>query len=345
MDWLPWSSKKYDKAIRDVLPVNVSNDELSALSKEQKKSFLEKYRPNKFRRKGVTPDPTDQLSTLYGMAERAGSFDLDPEDRRARFMIRMWKAGIDPDKLKDWGYGNDAIRFPSDVRGVSRATPLTVNSKGVMPIRTRFTKSPADGPAVKSVLNKYLGPLSESVNTDDHFLNMGVGWNNTRARDLAGAVTNGALSADDALVMAGPHPEMKSFTRDLIGASVKDYNDFDAEMRNVMKRKGMQSVADMRAASALNNAAAGAAPNNPLTSARILSRVSGSNQSSGLDDIGGAAKGGLGAIGRSIKNLVSKNKKLAPVGAVASALTKGASLGGKESWLRAAVKANTDLRK
>lgn len=345
MDWLPWSSKKYDKAIRDVLPVNVSDEDLSSLSKEQKKTFLERYKPNKFRGKGVTPDPTDQLADLYGMAERTGSFDLDPSTRRARFMGRMWDAGIDPDKVKDWGYGNDAIRFPSDVRGVSRATPLTVSSKGVMPIRTRFTKSPADGPAVKSVLNKYLGPLSEAVDTDDHFLNMGVGWNNTRARDLAGAVTNGALSADDALVMAGPHPEMKSFTRDLIDASAKDYNDFDTEMRNVMKRNGMKSVADMRAASALNNAVADAAPHNPLTSARILSRVNGGNQAPGLDDIGGAAKGGLGAIGRSIKKLVSKNKKLAPVGAIASALTKGASFRGKESWLQAAVKANTDLRK
>lgn len=345
MDWLPWSSKKYDKAIRDVLPVNVSDEDLSALSKDQKKTFLDRYTPNKFRGKGVTPDPTGQLSTLYGMAERAGSFDLNPEDRRARFMIRMWKAGIDPDKVKDWGYGNDAIQFPSGVRGVSRSTPLTVNNKGVMPILPKKYTKYADGPAVKSVLNKYLGPLSESVNTNDHFLNMGVRWSDVSARDIAGAVTNGAISADDALVMAGPHPEMKSFTRDLIDASAKDYNDFDAEMKNVMKRNGMKSVADMRDASAANNAVAGAAPNNPLTSARVLSRLNGGNQSSGLDDIGGAAKGGLGAIGRSIKKLVSGNKKLAPVGAVASALTKGASLRGKESWLQAAVKADTDLRK
>lgn len=79
---------------------------------------------------------------------------------------------------------------------------------------------------------------------------------------------------------------------------------FDAAMKDVMRRNGMQSLAAK-----------------------------------------GGVKGGIGALGKGMKTLFSKNKKLAPIGVVAEALTKGASFRGKESWLQAAVKANTDLRK
>lgn len=316
MDWLPWSSKKYDNAIREVLPFDVSDDELKSLSTDQKKTFLEKYKPNKFRNplsKTVVPEvEAPRFGRLDFSAYRPFHWTSDSA---------LLSAGIDPVGAKHWVHGVNGI-IPDVIKdmSLSRTFPLTVDGVGKMPIKFKDTPLRIHGPETIKVLDKYLGYAR-------HEHDLGT------LHGLADSLVNTDVDVDDFLKTQKQNwpSRMKSQLADLVDAAKKDYDVFDTDMKDVMRRNGMQSLADMRAAGQALGSAADAAPGGPLGSARIL------------DAIKGKGTDGLGAVGRGIKKLVSKNKKLAPVGAIASALTKGAAFAGEESWRQAAAKAHTDL--
>ena len=289
MDWLPWSSKKYDKAIRDILPFAVSDEELSALSKEQKKEFLEKYKPNKFRNPlGETSLP-EVREPLFG-----NKVDFSIKNRfHGAPDSALLSAGIDPLKAKHWMYGTSGIDPDAISRlGVSRKLPLNVDGYGVIPMKFKDTPPRVHGPETIKVLDKYLGHARHSYDLGE-------------THDLAGQLSNVDGAVDDYFKAHANMPSgSKQMLGDLVDAVKKEDALFGAEMKDVMRRNGMQSLAAK-----------------------------------------GGVKGGIGALGKGMKTLFSKNKKLAPIGVVAEAITKGASFRGKESWLQAAVKANADLDK
>lgn len=316
MDWLPWSSKKYDNAIREALPFDVSDDELKSLSTDQKKTFLEKYKPNKFR------DPLSKTVVPEVEAPRFGRLDFS--SYRPFYWTsdsELLRAGIDPVGAKHWVHGVNGI-IPDVIKdmSLSRAFPLTVDGVGKMPIKFKAAPPLIPGPETIKVLDKYLGHARHEYTL-------------APTRGLAASLANADVDVDDFLKAQKGNwtPTMKRQLADFVDAAKKDYDVFDTELKDVMRRNGMQSLADMRAAGQALGSAADAAPGGPLGSARIL------------DAIKGKGTEGLGAVGRGIKKLVSKNKKLAPVGAIASALTKGAAFAGKESWRQAAEKAHTDF--
>lgn len=335
MDWLPWSSKKYDNAIREALPFDVSDDELKSLSADQKKTFLEKYKPNKFRDPLGNTNVPNLDETAYGRRVSFGEYK--PFYRASD--SALLRAGIDPLEARRWVHGVNGIN-PDVIKemSVSRTFPLTVDSVGKMPIKFKDTPR-IHGPETIKVLDKHLGYAR-------HLYDGGT------LHDLAGSLVSSDVAVDDFLKTQKKNWPVgqKAMLFDLVDALKKEDDVFNTEMKDVMRRNGMQSLADMRAASQALGSAADAAPGGPLGSARILDAIKGKGADGlgALDDSGaakGGIKGGIRAVGKGIKNLFSKNKKLAPVGVVAEALTKGASFRGKESWLQAAVKANTDLRK
>lgn len=335
MDWLPWSSKKYDNAIREALPFDVSDDELKSLSADQKKTFLEKYKPNKFR------DPLSKTVVPEVEEPRFGR-KIDFSGYRPFYRASdsaLLSAGIDPVEAKHWVHGVNGINPVSiSNMGVSKKLPLTVDSVGKMPIKFKDAPPRIHGPELIKVLDKHLG-------YGRHLYDGGT------LHDLAGSLVSSDVAVDDFLKTQKKNwpAGQKAMLFDLVDALKKEDDVFNTEMKDVMRRNGMQSLADMRAAGQALGSAADASPGGPLGSARILDAIKGKGTES-LGVLGnsgatkGGIKGGISAVGKGIKNLFSKNKKLAPVGAVAEALTKGASLSDVSTWRYAAIKANAMLQ-